>query len=97
MKPEDTARAAARRLAPRLGGQLVPAVERALAGASLPHAALDQIAAWLLDAARLAAELDVAPTADALAARLDPPRGASPAIARAVLAALVEPADARAA
>lgn len=93
MNPADTARAAARRLAPRLGGQLVPAIERALAGASLPDAALDQIAAWLLDAARAAAADtgDPATRAERLFARLDAPRGASPAIARAVLAALVDP------
>lgn len=93
MTPDDTARAAALRLAPRLGGQLIPAVERALAGAPLPGAALDQIATWLLDAARAAADDtgDPATLADRLFARLDPPRGASPAIARAVLAALVDP------
>lgn len=81
------ARAAAHRLAPRLGRQLVPAVERALAGCPLPDAALDQIAGWLIDAARAASDDtgDPATRAERLTARLDPPRGASPAIARAML------------
>ncbi|MCB9528524.1 MAG: hypothetical protein H6701_09050 [Myxococcales bacterium] len=96
MSPDAIARAAADRLAPRLGRRFPAAVDRALTtDTPPPPAALDTIAAWLVRAARA---LDDADRRDPDAAverhlhTLGRPAGASPAIARAVLAALLDAA-----
>lgn len=99
MSPEAIARAAADRLAPRLGRRFPAAVDRALAVATpadaAPPAALDGIAAWLVRAARALEDADrrePQAAVERLFHALGRPDGASPAIGRAVLAALIDAA-----
>ncbi|MEZ4435732.1 MAG: hypothetical protein R3F65_25320 [bacterium] len=80
---------------PRLGRRFPAAVDRALTTDTPAPAALDTIAAWLVRAARALDDADRRDPAAAVERHLHTlgrPAGASPAIARAVLAALLDAA-----